>query len=152
PLALVLAVFTPPAKVPLAPLVGALNVIVLPGTGFPKASCTVAARFVGKAVFTVVLCGVPAVAVIEAGGPGRLVITKPGFVVRVFAVAVTVYLPEVVLALRTCDVAIPLALVIAVFPQAKTPLAPLVGGLNVTSKPETGCAELSSTVATRRLA
>ena len=35
PFAPVLAVFTPPAKVPLAPLVGALNVTVFPGTGLP---------------------------------------------------------------------------------------------------------------------
>src|ERR1700751_3953844 len=124
PLAFVLAVFTPPAKAPLAPLVGALNVMVFPGTGFPKASCTVAAIFVGKAVFTVVLCGVPAVAVIDAGGPGTLVITKPGLVVRPFAVAVTAYFPAIVFAFKICEVAIPLALVIAVFPQANTPLAP----------------------------
>jgi hypothetical protein len=103
-------------------------------------------------VFTVALCGVPAVAVIEAGGPGRLVSTKPGLVVRVFALAVTEYFPETVLALKICEVAIPLALVIAVFPQEKVPLAPLVGGLNVTSTPETGFEELSSTVATRGFA
>ena len=48
-------------------------------------------------------------AAIEAGGPGLLVITKPGLVVRAFAVAVTVYLPAIELALKTCAVAIPLA-------------------------------------------
>src|SRR5438309_11715289 len=101
-------------------------------------SFTVAVKFVAKAVFTVALCGVPAVAAIEAGGPARLVITKPGLVVRAFAVAVTVYLPAIVLAVKTCEVAMPLALVTAVFPQAKIPLAPAVGGLNVTSTPETG--------------
>lgn len=86
---MVLAVFTPPAKVPLAPVVGASNVTVWLGTGLPNTSCTVAPRLVAKAVFTVVLCGVPAVAVMEAGGPGLFVNTNPGLVVRLFAVAVT---------------------------------------------------------------
>jgi hypothetical protein len=67
------AVFEPPANVPLAPLVGALNVTVVPATGLPKESATVACNGLGKAVFTVVVCGVPPVAVIEAGAPARLV-------------------------------------------------------------------------------
>ena len=40
-----------------------------------------------------------AVAAIEAGGPGLLVIAKPGLVLRAAAFAVTVYLPATVLAL-----------------------------------------------------
>jgi hypothetical protein len=63
PLAAVVAVAgLPPAKVPLAPLAGGVNVTRTPATGLPD-SATVAWRFVGKTVFTVVLCGVPAVAV-----------------------------------------------------------------------------------------
>lgn len=52
----------PPANVPLAPLPGGVNVTVTPATGVPD-SATVACKFVGKTVLTVVLCGVPAVAV-----------------------------------------------------------------------------------------
>jgi hypothetical protein len=42
PLAFVVAVFTPPANVPLAPLPGAVNVTVTPETGLLDASLTVA--------------------------------------------------------------------------------------------------------------
>ena len=59
PLALVVAVFTPPAKVPLAPVVGAVNVTVTPLTGLLPASFTVACSEVAKAVLIVALCGVP---------------------------------------------------------------------------------------------
>ena len=63
-------VVNPPAKVPLAPLVGAVKVTVTPLTGLLLASLTVADSAVAKLVFTVALCGVPAVAVMLAGGPG----------------------------------------------------------------------------------
>src|ERR1700722_10845236 len=63
----------PPVKVPLAPLAGAVNVTEAPLTRFPPLSFTVACKAVGKAVVTGALCGVPAVAVIVAGGPARLV-------------------------------------------------------------------------------
>jgi hypothetical protein len=53
PLPLVTAVFTPPAKVPLAPLPGALNVTVMPLSGFALESRTVACSAEPKAVFTV---------------------------------------------------------------------------------------------------
>ena len=102
-----MAVFTPPAKVPLAPLAGAVKVTVAPDTGLLKASITVTARFVAKAVLTVAVCGVPAVAATEAGGPALLVRPKPGLVVRALVVAVTVYLPAVELAVNTCEVAMP---------------------------------------------
>ena len=69
PDAFVVAVFTPPAKVPLAPLEGAANVTVAPLTGLLKGSFTVACSCVVKPVPTVVFCGVPAVAVIVAGLP-----------------------------------------------------------------------------------
>ena len=70
PLLFVVAVvvFTPPVNVPLAPLAGAVNVTVTPLTGLLLASLTVAASAVAKAVFTVALCAVPAVAVMLAGG------------------------------------------------------------------------------------
>src|SRR5450755_1139340 len=113
-------------------------------------SVTVAASLVVQAVLTVALCGVPAVAAMAAGGPGLLVIANPGLVTRAAAFAVTVYFPATVLALYICEVATPLALVMAVFPQAKLPLAPVVGELNVTSSPETGFFFVSGTAATER--
>ena len=66
---LMLTVAPPPAKVPLGPEPGAVKVTVAPGTAFPPASFTMACRFVAKVVLIVVLCGVPAVAVMVAGGP-----------------------------------------------------------------------------------
>jgi hypothetical protein len=69
PLAFVVAVFTPPAKVPLAPLVGAANVTTTPLNRLLPASRTVAWSCVANAELIVALCGVPAVAVTLAGGP-----------------------------------------------------------------------------------
>lgn len=51
------------AKVPLAPAAGAVKVTETPAIGLPD-SDTVAFRLVAKAVPSVALCGVPAVAVI----------------------------------------------------------------------------------------
>src|SRR5215472_6537683 len=76
PEAFVVAVLTPPANVPLAPLAGALNVTVTPLTKLPKGSLTVACSCVAKAVFTVALWGVPAVAVMLLAAPARLVSEK----------------------------------------------------------------------------
>ena len=76
PCALVVAVFTPPANVPLAPLPGAAKVTVTPLTGLLNESLTVACSCVAYAVFTVALCGVPAVAVMLAAAPARLVSEK----------------------------------------------------------------------------
>jgi hypothetical protein len=77
PLALVTAVFTPPAHVPLGPVcAGAVNVTVTPLVGLPFTSFTVACKFVVKAVLTAALCGVPPVAVIVAGGSGVFVSEK----------------------------------------------------------------------------
>ena len=50
----------PPAKVPLAPLPGAVKVTVTPPTGPPFV--TVATRGAANAVFTTAFCGVPLVA------------------------------------------------------------------------------------------
>jgi hypothetical protein len=54
------------------------------------------------------------------------------------------------LAVKTADVATPLALVVAVLiPPANVPLAPLAGGVNVTTTPLTGLLPASVTVATK---
>jgi hypothetical protein len=82
PLAFVVAVFTPPANVPLAPLVGAANVTVTPLTGLLPASVTVATKGAANAELTVALCPEPLVAATLAGGPTVLVNEK-------FAEAVT---------------------------------------------------------------
>ena len=92
PLVLVVeeAVVSPPRKVPLAPLVGAVKVTVMPLTGLLLESFTVAARAFGKLLFIAVLCGVPAVAVTLAGGPVFTARVKLVGRVRFPAVAVTV--------------------------------------------------------------
>jgi hypothetical protein len=69
PLELVVAVFTPPTKVPLAPLAGAVNVTDTPPTGLFPASRTVACSCAANGVLIAVLWDVPAVAVMLAGGP-----------------------------------------------------------------------------------
>jgi len=74
----VVAVFTPPAKLPLAPLPGAVNVTTTPATGLLLLSLTVATSGVAKAVPMVALCGVPLVAMIELGGPA-LIVMLSGF-------------------------------------------------------------------------
>lgn len=150
---IVVPLFVPPANVPLAPLEGDVNVTTTPLSKFPLPSFTVAARFVAKAAPITALCGVPAVAVTEAGAPARLVRLKlagptPG------AVAVTVKGPPAVpLAVKVGAVATPLVFVVAVttvplfVPPEKVPLAPLEGAVNVTTTPSRGREFLSSTVA-----
>jgi hypothetical protein len=76
PLAFVVAVFTPPAKVPLAALAGALNVTTTPVTGLLPASFTVATSGAANAVLIVVFCGVPLIAVIDAAAPTLFVSAK----------------------------------------------------------------------------
>jgi hypothetical protein len=92
PLALVVAVvvFVPFTKVPLAPVVGAVNVTTTPPTGFEFLSNTVATRGAANAVSIVALCGVPLVAVIDAGVPAVFVRLKLAGVVTPATVAVTV--------------------------------------------------------------
>jgi hypothetical protein len=147
PLVLVVAVFTPPANVPLAPDTGAAKVTTTPPTGLPNASVTVAWRFVAKGVPTAALCGVPAVAAIFTAPPAVFVrlyvaVPVPG------AVAVTLYGPAIAFAVKTAAVAIPLAFVVAVFtPPANVPLAPDPGAVNVTTTPLTGLPKPSVTVA-----
>jgi len=90
PLLSVVAVFTPPANVPLAPLDGAVKVTVTPLTALPPLSLTVATRGAAKAVLMVALCGVPLVAAIEAAGPGLFVSEKFAGLATPATVAVTV--------------------------------------------------------------
>ena len=70
PLALVVAVAVlvlVPAKVPLAPVAGAVNVTTTPLTGCDLLSSTVATSGAANAVLMAALWGVPLVAVIVAG-------------------------------------------------------------------------------------
>jgi len=76
PLAFVVAVLTPPANVPLAPLPGGVNVTTTPLTGLLPASVTVATRGAANAVLIVAFCGVPLVAVTFAAGPAKFVRAK----------------------------------------------------------------------------
>jgi hypothetical protein len=70
PLALVVAVVTPPANVPLAPVVaGAVNVTVAPLTGVVPVITVATSGFV-NAVPTVALCPPPLVATIVSTGGG----------------------------------------------------------------------------------
>src|SRR6202043_1308098 len=98
PLALVTAVFVPPANVPLAPVcAGAVNVTVTPETGLLPASFTVACSAVLKAVLIVAVCGVPAVAVTLVAGPALLVRAKLAAVATPDTDAATLYGPPTTL-------------------------------------------------------
>jgi hypothetical protein len=148
PLALVVAVFTPPPNVPLAPLAGAVKVTNTPLTGLFPASVTVATKGAANAVLIVAFCGVPLVAATFAAGPVRFVSAKFADVV-LGELATTLYGPAVEFAVNVAEVATPLALVVAVLtPPANVPLAPLAGGVNVTTAPLTGLLPASVTVAT----
>ena len=156
PLALVVAVVElvlAPAKVPLAPVDGAVNVTITPWTGCDPLSSTVATSGAANAVSMVAVCGVPLVAVIDAGVAPAFVRLKLAGVATPTTVAITVYVSGVPFAVKTDDVATPLPLVVAVvvfvLVPAKVPLAPVAGAVNVTTAPVTGCEALSSTVATR---
>ena len=77
PLALVMTIaVADPPKAALAPVEGAVNVTVTPLTGLLLESVTVACSAVTNPVFTLALCGVPAVDEIADGGPARLVKLK----------------------------------------------------------------------------
>jgi len=64
------------AKVPLAPVAGAVNVTATPPTGFELASSTVATNGAANAVSTVAVCGVPLVATTVTGDPPAFVKLK----------------------------------------------------------------------------
>jgi hypothetical protein len=69
PEAFVATVVTPPAKEPPGPALGGVNTTLTPGTGFPAASRTVADKGAANAVLTGAVCGVPPVAMTDAGTP-----------------------------------------------------------------------------------
>ena len=79
-----------PEYVPLAPEPGAMKVTEMPLVGFPNESLTVACSGVANAVLTAALCGVPAVAVMEAAAPAVLVSEKLARVAVPAKAAVTV--------------------------------------------------------------
>src|SRR5439155_13624171 len=109
----------------------------------------VACSGVANAVLTVALCGVPAVGMMLAGEPARLVSEKFAEVAPV-ALATTLYgPPAVAFAVNTADVATPLVVVAAFTPPAKVPLAPLPGAVNVTTTPLTRLFAASSTAIAR---
>src|SRR5436853_564062 len=150
PLPLVVAVFTPPAKLPLAPVLGALNVTVTLATGLPPASFTVATSGAANAEIGRAPCRDTVVAVVLAAAPAVFVSEKSAGVATPATLAVTVYgPPATLLAVTVADVATPLPLVVSVFtPPAKLPLAPVLGALNVTVTLATGLPPASFTVAT----
>ena len=76
PLALVVAVFVPPANVPLAPLAGGVNVTTTPLTGLLPASVTVATKSAANAVLMAALWPEPLVAVTFAAVPALFVNEK----------------------------------------------------------------------------
>ena len=78
------------AKVPEAPVAGAVNVTVTPGTGFPEPSFTSAAICVAKAVPTVADCTDPAETVTCDGEPTVLVSEKSAGEVTPVTAPVTV--------------------------------------------------------------
>jgi len=90
PLAFVVAVFTPPANVPLAPLPGAVNVTTTPLTGLFPESVTVATNGAPNAVLIAALCPDPLVTATLAAGPTRFVNEKFAGVVTPATVAATV--------------------------------------------------------------
>jgi hypothetical protein len=150
------SVVVPLAKVPLAPVEGAENVTATPLTGFDAASSTVAASGDANAVLISADCDVPLVAVMVSGAPAAFVNTKLAGADTPAIIAVTVYGPAVPFAVNTADVAMPLALLIAVVTveavSVNIPLASLGGAVNVTVTPLTGFWPLSKTVTTRRAA
>ena len=88
------------AKLPLAPLAGAVKVTSAPGTLFPSASVTVTASAITKRVPAWVASAAAMPAVIVAGLPARLLSVKRAVLVVVVAVAVAVNVPATLPAVR----------------------------------------------------
>ena len=131
----VVAVFTLPANVPLAPVcAGGVKVTTFPTIELLKAAVTRALKFVAKTVPTCALCGVPAVEIILETGPGMLVMENSAEVAGPDAAAVTRYDPASVSAVKAGATAMPLVFVvtIAVLLPPNFPLAPAGGAVNVT--------------------
>jgi hypothetical protein len=83
------AIALPPVNVPLAPLLGAVNVTTTPVRALPPLSFTMAFK-AAKAVLITTLCGVPDVGVTLAGAPARFVREKLAGVATPDTVAFTV--------------------------------------------------------------
>ena len=106
PLVFVVAVaVADPLKAALAPVAGAVKVTVTPLTGLLLASLTVACSGAENAVFTVALCGVPAVAEMLAGDPTVLPVAfKPRMMVETWGVPTPLQVAEYEpVALTTCQ-------------------------------------------------
>ena len=149
---------TPPVNVPVGPVAGEVKVTTTPLKGSEPASFTVACRAVANAVLIAALCGVPPVAVMEAGVPVKLVSENAAGVDTPLTVAFTVNGPPGVLfAVRAVAVATPLESVTIctlVALPGKVPLAPFPAAVTVkvTVTPGTTAPRLSFTVALRAVA
>jgi hypothetical protein len=140
------AVLAPPANVPLAPPDGAVKVTVTPPNTLFPLSRTVAISGDANAAPRAADCGVPLVAMIEAGAPGVFVIEKTASGVTPETEALTEYVPTVLFAVNSADVATPELFVTAVFtPALKMPEAPVAGAVNVTVIPGSGAPNVSFT-------
>ena len=93
-----------PANVPLAPLAGAVNVTSMPATGAPGSYWTSTLRGSLNAVSTCVDCGEP----LLTDTAGKIFLSRK-LAVEVIPVreAFTVYKPDVPLAVKTGDLAMP---------------------------------------------
>jgi hypothetical protein len=134
------AVFDPPANVPLAPEPGAVNVTLAPLTGLVPSS-TVACMSVLNGAPTTALWLAPAVAVMVSTGVAVFVSEKVAEFDAPETVAVIAYgPPTVLLAVNTGAMATPVGLVFTVAvvpPPANVPLAPEPGAVNNTGAPLT---------------
>ena len=120
-----------------------MKVTETPLTGLPPPSVTVATRGLPKAIPTTALCPLPLVAVIVAGEDAVFVRLKFADDDAPLVDADTMYEPAVVLAVKICEVAMPLAFVASVSVAAagdvaNVPLAPEPGAVKVTDTPLTG--------------
>src|SRR5579864_2414733 len=130
------SVAVPFEKVPLAELVGALNVTVAPVTGFEKLSSTAATSGEEKVVPIAAFCDVPLVAVMVAGGPARFVRVNVAGVDTPATVAATLSEPANAFAVNVVEVATPFTSVVTLVAfvpvSANVALAPLAEALNIT--------------------
>ena len=131
-------------SVALAPEDGALNTTVTPLTGLLLASFTVTCSAVPKAVLVLVDCGVPPVAVIDAGGGGVFVSANVADGDTPATLAVTLYGPPATPLAVAVTLVCPWALVTA--GVVSVALAPVAGAENVTVTPLTGLLPASFTV------
>ena len=138
-------------KVPVALEAGAVNVTVTPDTGLLCESSTVATSALVNAVLMAVVCGVPLVAVIDAGLPALFVSANEARVETPETLAVAVKAPAVKFAVNAAEVACPFVPVetVELADPPKLAPAPELGMEKVTLPPETGLPAESFTVATR---